>query len=391
MNHATIKRLDSSGVFILNSGMRLIDRHVLATWLKSFGGGCAITIGLLLLERMYDTLPDLLGFGATYWQILTYYLMIIPGFLPVILPLAILVSILFSVGSLRKNNEITAMRAGGCSIWEITRTLWLGGVVLSVLLFYLSAQVIPRSVERSREIWDNLAYNRALETTSSDNVGLIYNLTFYNTKANRLWFINRFSAYTTMAYGVTVSEMDDKGRELRRVIANQAYYDEYQGHWVLEDGRTITFDPATADPIRSQPFAKIEMENYTEDPTLMQALEKKPNSLSLKELHTLITELPAKNDPKVRGYLVQYHSLLAAPLSCLLVVGIALPFAMGGNSRNPMVGASQSVVFFFVYFIVARVLSLMGSRGVIDPILSAWIPSILTAVAVPMLFRYKRG
>ena len=138
-------------------------------------------------------------------------------------------------------------------------------------------------------------------------------------------------------------------------------------------------------------FSKENLEDYTEDPTLMQALEKKPNSLSLKELHTLITELPSKNDPRVRGYLVQYHSLLAAPLSCLLVVGIALPFALGGNNRNPMVGASQSVVFFFVYYIVARIFSLMGSREVIDPVLAAWLPSLLTAVMIPFLFRYRKS
>ena len=382
---------DSPHVAPLGSFMRLIDRHVLTVWLKTFVGACVITIGLLLLERMYDTLPDLLGFGATYLEIVTYYVMIIPGFLPVILPLAILVSILFAMGTLRKNNEITAMRAGGMSLWKITRTLWIAGAILSGLLFYLSAQVIPHSVERSREIWDNLAYNRQLETTSSDNVGLLYNLTFYNTRLNRLWFINRFSAYTTMAYGVTVSEMDKNGREERRVIANQAYFDDYLGYWVMEDGRIITFDPRTAEPTRSMGFAKEKLEGYTEDPTLMQALEKKPNSLSLKELHTLVTQLPSKNDPRVWGYLVQYHSLLAAPFSCLLVVGIALPFALMGANRNPAVGASQSVIFFFAYYLVARIFGLLGSRELLDPILAAWIPSILTAGAIPLLFRYRRG
>jgi len=113
--------------------------------------------------------------------------------------------------------------------------------------------------------------------------------------------------------------------------------------------------------------------------------------LSLKELHTLITQLPSEGDPRVRSYRVQYHSLLAAPFICLLVVGIALPFALGGSNRNPAVSASQSVVFFFIYYMVARVFGLLGSREIIDPILAAWLPAILTAVAIPFLFKKKMG
>lgn len=369
--------------------MRIVDRHILWQWFKSFGAALVVTVGLLLLERMYDTLPDLIGFGASYLQIVSYYIILIPGFFPVIIPLALLVSLLFSMGALRKNNEITALRASGLSLWQITRTLWMAGGLLSLLLFYLSAQVIPQAVVRSREIWDNLAYNRQLETMSSNEVGLLYNLTFYNAKDNRLWFINRFSQYTTMAYGVTVSKLSPDGREKERIIANQAYFDEYLDHWVMEDGRIISFDASSNDPIRSVGFAKENMADLKENPTLMQALEKKANSLSIKELQTLIRQLPAKNDPRVLAYRVQYHSLLAAPWACLLVVGIALPFALGGSNRNPMVSASKSVVFFFIYYLVARVFALLGGREVIDPMVAAWLPSLLTAVAIPYLFKTR--
>lgn len=369
--------------------MRLVDRHILWQWLISFMASLAVTIGLLLLERMYDTLPDLIGFGASYYQIVSYYLTLVPGFLPIIIPLALLVSLLFSLGTLRKNNEITALRAGGLSLWQITRTLWIAGGLLSLLLFYLSAQVIPQTVVRSREMWDNLAYNRQLETRASNEVGLLYNLTFYNAKENRLWFINRYSQYTTMAYGVTVSQLGPDGRETSRIIANQAYFEDFLKHWVFEDGRRITFDARSNDPIRSVGFAKENLAGFDENPMLMQALEKKPNSLSIKELRTLITQLPSEGDPRVRSYLVQYHTLLAAPFGCLLVVGIALPFALGGSNRNPVASTSQSVFWFFIYYMAARIFGLLGSRDILDPLLAAWLPSVLMAVGIPFLFRKR--
>ncbi len=368
---------------------KLVDRHIFWQWFRTFGAAMLVTVGLLLLERMYDTLPDLLGFGAKYFEIVVYYLILIPGFLPILIPLALLISLLFSLGTLRKNNEITAMRAGGLSLWQITRTLWISSAALSALLFYLSANVIPQTVERSREVWDNFAYNRQLETTTSDKVGLIYNLTFYDAKERHLWYINRFSQYTYMAYGLTVSQMAENGNERERIIANQAYFDDYLGYWVMEDGRKITFDPTTNEPTRSVAFDRESFKHLTENPTLMQALEKKPNSLSIKELRTLISRLEA--DPRLNSYLVQYQNLLAAPWGCLLVVGIALPFALGGTNRNPMVSASQSVGIFFIYYLAERIFGLLGSREVLNPILAAWLPTLLAAAAIPLLFKRKLG
>jgi lipopolysaccharide export system permease protein len=370
--------------------MRLVDRHIFCEFAQTFAMALGVMVGLLILERIYDTLPDLLGFRASYLQIVSYYVMAIPGFLPTLIPVSLLVALLFSLGNLCKNNEITALRAGGLSLWRITRTLWGTGLALALLLLWLSASVIPSSVVRAREIWDNLAYDRQLETQSSDDVGLLYNLTFFNTSAHRLWFINRYSQYTTIAKGLTVSQQDASGHETTRLIANEGYFDDYLGYWTLEDGRQITFD-AQGEPIRSLPFAKRAAQELTENPLLMQALEKKPDALSLQELHTLLHHLHHSRDPRVKAYEVRYQSMLAAPWACLLVVGLALPFALGGTSRNPMVSASQSVILFFVYYFVARLFGIMGARDALDPILAAWLPLAITAVAIPFLFKKKLG
>lgn len=348
-----------------------------------------VTIGLLMLERMYDSLSDLLGFGANYLDILKYFLMVIPSFLPTIIPLSLLISLLFTLGAMRRANEITALQAGGLSLWKITRTLWFSAAGLTILMFYLSAQVIPFSVVRAREIWDNLAYDRQLETKASSEIALLYNLTFYNAAQNRLWYINRFSQYDYIAHGITCSQLDAQGNEHERIVANQGYFDDILGYWVFEDGRRVTFDVTSGEPIRSEGFDKIMAKGHIEDPTLMQALEKKPKSLSMNELSTLINHLAPDNDPRANTYIVQYQSLWAAPLACILVVGIALPFALGNNRRNAMMSAGTSVVYFFLYYFASRLFIVMGSRSVLDPILAAWLPAIIMAAAIPVLIRKK--
>jgi lipopolysaccharide export system permease protein len=219
---------------------------------------------------------------------------------------------------------------------------------------------------------------------------LLYNLTFFNSSDHRLWYVNRYSQYTTIARGITVSYQDAAGNESKRLIANEGYFDDYLGYWTLEDGREISFDQS-GEPIRSLGFSKRAVPELTENPTLMQALEKKPNSLSLYELQTLLGHLGHSKDSRVKSYEVQYQSLLAAPWGCLLVVGIALPFALGGTARNPMVSASQSVVLFFAYYFFSKIFGVLGGRDILDPAFAAWLPLILTAVAIPYLFKKKLG
>ena len=105
--------------------MSLIDRYVLKEWLIAFTLTLGVIIGILILQNMYDSLPDLLDTDASFKQILFYYSLALPTYLPAILPIALLVSLLFSLGNLHRNNEIIAMRASGADLIRISRSLWV--------------------------------------------------------------------------------------------------------------------------------------------------------------------------------------------------------------------------------------------------------------------------
>jgi lipopolysaccharide export system permease protein len=107
--------------------LNTLDRHILAEWLKILGLVLAAALGLLLMQQMYDDFRDLLDTGAGAGKISLYYAVRLPGFVTVVLPLALLVSLLYSLGQLHRNNEFTAMRAAGLSLFRLTRWIWVIG------------------------------------------------------------------------------------------------------------------------------------------------------------------------------------------------------------------------------------------------------------------------
>lgn len=349
-----------------------------------------VVMGILVLQNMYDSLPDLLDTGAGFQAIVFFYLLSLPAYIPAILPIAFLVSLLFSLGALHRNNEIIAMRAAGASLLRLSRGLWGVGFLLSLLLLYLTASVIPVTVEKSRTFFDNLKYAAVESKEEADKKSMLYNLGFDNRKEGRLWFMNRFNERAWLAHGVNVHTRDASGAEVSRVSARQAYFDDTQGYWVFTDGRELLIDPETGDPLRVLSFREKKFEDFGEDPSLMLTLHKKPEELSLVELNRIIQAVPPEENPAVHAYQVRYFSLFAAPFSCFVVLGIAIPFATSGVRTNPMIGVSKCMGFFAIFYVLVGVATILGERGIIPTLIAAWLPNFVMLSLGVFLFARAR-
>ena len=99
-----------------------------------------------------------------------------------------------------------AMRASGAGLFRISRSLWGAGLLLSLLLLYLSTSLVPKSVEQSRTFIDNLEFSAQEARYDASQVGLLYNFSFDNRKDGRLW-LNNFSERAWLGLGVNVHVM----------------------------------------------------------------------------------------------------------------------------------------------------------------------------------------
>ena len=168
-----------------------------------------------------------------------------------------------------------------------------------------------------------------------------------------------------------------------RRIAAEGAFDEKLGGWVFRQGRVLTFNPDTGELQDARPFDEEKRPVYHEDPKLMLLIDRRPVDLSFSELHRLIDYLQAENPLKATPYAVRYFSLIADTLGPLVVIAIAIPFAVSGVRVNPAVGVSKSFGLFFLYYILANIASSLATKQLIDPLLAAWLPNLgMTALAV---------
>ncbi len=357
--------------------VQILERHILGEWLKILGLVLATAIGMLLLAKMYDDFRDLVSDGAGAADVIAYYAVLTPSFLTVVLPLAILVSLLYTLGLLHRNNEFTAMRAAGLGLFRLTRGIWIIGAVGCGLMWLLNSRVVPWSVEEGRRIKDSLEFRHEARTEGVERAGLVSSVAFDNRTDGRLWFINRYNRFAGRAYGVTVSVLDSARREMVRYEAREAEYDPAGRGWTFRDGCELHFDIETGEIVRPVTFAVRSFPQFHEDPQLMLLIDRNPIDLSFRELRRLMDYLTAEGNPKLTKYAMRYYSLTADTLSCLIVIAIAIPFAVSGVRVSPVVGVSKSIGLFFVYYLLVSLAAMIGGREILEPAIAAWLPNLV--------------
>lgn len=387
-------------LLILARIMRVIDRYVLVEWIKVFLGTVALILGILLMHTMYNNLGPLIEYGATLGEIFYYYCLVTPSFVPVILPISLLISVIFTLGNFHKNNEITAMRAAGINAFRMTRSLWAMGVLLSLFLLWMNASLVPDFVEKSTSLFEELKMDSQSKTADGQAKEVkIKQLNFSNKKNRRIWYISQYNPLEKTAKNVEVQMITPQGYLVGKILANSAIYES--GRWIFTDGQYTVLDENTGETLRSLKFDdekrllepdvkdKLNIAEFTEDPKVMILRSlKKPDTLSLHELRTLIDACGGEEEPSMLRYVILLYSTWAKSFAPIVVIALAIPFSIAGVRTNPMIGVAKTAGLFFSYYILDNIFTVLGGNGTINLHLAVWLPNLI--ILGFALFMYRK-
>ncbi|TNF47877.1 MAG: YjgP/YjgQ family permease [Bacteroidetes bacterium] len=127
--------------------------------IRSFVGPFLVTLAIsmfmLVMQFFWKYLDDLMGKGLSTWVILELLFYISASLIPLALPLAILLSSIMTFGNLAENNELTALKSSGLSLYRIMKPLMVVVLLIALGTFYFANYVIPVSNLK----WHSLIYD----------------------------------------------------------------------------------------------------------------------------------------------------------------------------------------------------------------------------------------
>lgn len=123
--------------------MKKLDQFILKSYLGPLVLTFFISLFILVMQFLWKYVDDLVGKGLEWYVIakLLYYAS--STFVPLALPLAILLSSLMTFGNFGENYELVAMKASGISLRRIMMPLIILSIVISFTAFVFSNNILP--------------------------------------------------------------------------------------------------------------------------------------------------------------------------------------------------------------------------------------------------------
>jgi lipopolysaccharide export system permease protein len=132
--------------------LRLLDRYLLRQLAAPFLFGLAALTSLMLLSQIAKKFGALVGKGLPWTVIAEVFALSVPFIVAMTLPMAVLLAVLYAFTHLAADNEITAMRASGISVYQVLAPVLAWGFLMSAFNFAFVDQILPRSNARLRSL-----------------------------------------------------------------------------------------------------------------------------------------------------------------------------------------------------------------------------------------------
>ena len=285
------------------------------------------------------------------------------------LPYAVLLSTLLALGLLSSHSEITAMKAGGVSLYRITFPLIFFALIASLCSFLGNEYLVPFANQRTQYLLD-------VEVRKEEPASFFKNYKIWHHGDHRIFNIQLLDAQKKVLQGFTLYQFDNNFRCIQRVDAREVKW--INGKWHFYNGTVRDFDENGS--IRMTPFNETEFP-LQETWESFQKVERQSEEMSYMDLSTYVQKIRSAGYDSTR-YLVDLHAKLSYPFLSLVMVLIGIPFALKtGRSGGIALNIGISVVISFAFGVTFYVFLSFGKSGVLPPLLAAWTPTLLFCLA----------
>ncbi len=347
------------------------DRYLSREFLKIFGVCLAALFAIWLLLDLNDNLGDFSGSPHLLYSVALFYLFRAPAILIVLVPYTLLLSLIYCLGKLSKSNEIIAMVQSGTSIVRVSASLIFAGAWCSVALLGLNYHWAPHAEGMRKEL---IAEAKGLPITAATHV------LFRNSGSGRLWMVGAFPEHYRTGeplQNLEITTLRDDQTIKSRMRSSSATYSRMTKEWTFSPPLFTHFTPGEA-PIFEQMDAPLIRKTWSETPAQIIKPGLAMEYQGIPELSTwLSSPIATQTTANLAGYLTHWHYRWALPATCLVTVLLAAPLSIHFARRGSGSGIFVAVLLSMLMMFFASIALALGEAGVMNPILSAWLPNLV--------------
>lgn len=360
---------------------KTFQRYLFRQILLPFSAGLALFTFILLIARIMKLVELVVNRGVPLLDVLKVFSYILPAFLEVTVPMALLLACLMACGRLSSDSEFVAMKACGLSLYQFARPFAAIAAVVWLLSTFLSVYVRPLGNAGLKASIFELARTRA-------SAGLKEHV-----------FNDDFKGLV-----IYVDSIEPPGNELRRILISDRRNPDQHNTVIARRGLLVPDEDARTLDLRlfegtiftnadgETNFHKTDFGNYDVSLDLVEALgqldrsAKDPAEMTLAEISARIRELDATGG-KSRNERVELMRRFSVPFASLVFTLLAIPLGLQPVRAVRSRGLALSLGIILLYYVMLSGAETLATQGRAPVGIALWTPNLVLGLIGLVLFR----
>lgn len=413
----------------------ILYRHILRAHIGPFFFSFFTLMFIFLLQFIMKYIDDLVGKGLNAFVITELIVLNLAWMVVLAIPMSVLVAVLMAFGGLSSQNEITAMKASGVSLYRMMMPVLLASMLITYLAIEFNNKILPEANHKAKTLMidirkkkPTLTLNAGMFSQEVSGYSILVRKTFEHS--NDLEGITIYD-YTNPAATVVITAA--KGaisftQDFRKLIMD------------LEDGEIHQKDADEENQYRRLRFVKHRILMTTEGFSLersadgtfqrgdrelsAQAMSKIVDSLkninenlkkesivltmksfnkvfegqkikidSVQKINTAFNDARFQlgnienqlsminyNRDRIDEYLVEIYKKYSIPFACIVFVLIGAPLGIISRRGGFGIAATLSLGFFVLYWSSLIGGEKLADRNLISPWFGMWAANIILGI-----------
>lgn len=337
-----------------------------------------VTLGFIALFYFFDFVEELQSVtrhsaaGYKLPQAMLYIALMMPSHVYELLPITVLIGTIFVMARFAKSSEFTILRTSGLGPWRALRTLLMLGLGFVVFTFAVGDYVAPWADKTAQLLKSRFQGNITVGKTGA----------WLKEKQAYAHFAINVGALTPDEgmKNVRILEFNNQGFMVSMIESQTAQFRD-DDSWLLQKVDRTEFTSTDANASRAdRSFIEALRWPTQVSAEMVAAAVLKPERMGTIDLFQYTRHLAA-NGQSAQKYEIQFWKKVFYPLSCLVMVVLALPFAYlhfrSGSMATYVFGGVMAGISFIL---LNNVLVDLGGLQGWQPWLTAALPGLIYSV-----------
>ena len=406
---------------------KTITKYLLLELISPFGLGLLIFTFVLFMQQVLRLIELVINKGVGVGVVLRMIAYIMPSFLVMTIPMAVLVATLSAFGRLSTDSEITAMKASGISLYSLCVPVLIFATGATAITFFFYAEALPWGNRNFRLVLYELARTKAA-IALKDKV-------FDTSYPGLVIYIEEIDAQDVF-HGVMLSDTrDNTNQQVIFADTGRLISDEKQLRVILRLENGESHPKNVVNPLKYQivKFPSLDIllsfqGNNDDSPLNIEPTDRDMTIPQLAKQYVISKQIAAgqaapppsetpaqraawharlwqhtqitgkllldsfmRQDEDANDFLVEIHKRFSFPAACLVFGVIATPLGIQSRRSGKSGGFATSLFLLLIYYIFIVAGESLGDNGRLPAILAVWTPNILLgATGVILLIRVAK-